>query len=55
LLNTSNIHKKIHINDISLEKSSVYPIKADHIIDTQCCGAYSMIKAKQLTPQGKKH
>jgi hypothetical protein len=44
---------KIHINDISLEKSNVYPMKADHIIDTQCSGAYSMIKAKHLQPRGK--
>jgi hypothetical protein len=30
-------------------------MKADHIIDTQCSGAKSMIKSKYLRPQGKAH
>lgn len=46
---------KIHINEISLERLPVYPIKADHIIDTKCNGAYLMINAKYLKHKGKKY
>lgn len=44
-LNKSNIKTKVCINFMSSSYPSVYPDQADHIIDTQCFGAYRSIKA----------
>jgi hypothetical protein len=53
VLTHNNIREKIHISDVSLEKPNVYPLKANHIIDTHCYGACSMLEARYIMPKGR--
>lgn len=43
-----NVEEKICVHALSSVDPCVYPEMADHIIDVQCLGAFSMIEASSL-------